>query len=79
MGRPPGEKKKGEGEMDKSDYATVIGLYNVQKSGNNGVSDERWGLELRKAGNFLFSMVMGFVPAYSVTDGLLNKKNLSLI
>lgn len=41
MGRPAGEKKKGEGEMDNSNYTTVIGLYNVQKSGNNGDSDER--------------------------------------
>lgn len=54
------KRRKEKGEM-RSNYATVIGLYNMQKSGNSGDSDEGWGLELRKAGNFLFSMVMGFV------------------
>lgn len=51
----------------------------MQKNGSDEDSDEEWGLELGKAGNIVFSMVMGFVPAYSVTDGLLNQKNMSLI
>lgn len=65
--------------MEKSNYATITGLCNVQKSASNGDSDEGWGLALRKVGNFLSSMVMGFIPAYSVTDGLLNQKNMILI
>lgn len=76
MGRPAGEKKKIEGEMEKSSYPTVTELYNMQKSESGGDSDEEWGLEL---GNFMFSMVMGFVPACSVTDGFLNQKNMSWI
>lgn len=50
----------------------------MQKSKSGGDSEKGWGLELRKAENFMFTMVMGFVPAYSVTDGFLNQKNMSL-
>lgn len=79
MGRPAGEKKKREGEMEKSNYSTVTGPYSMQKNGSDGNSDEESGLELGKVGSFVFSMIMGFVPAYSVTDGLLNQKKMSLI
>lgn len=80
MGRPAGEKKKREGEMEKKNNCTTLtGLYNMQKNGSNGDSDEKWVLEQGKAGKFVFSMVMGFVPAYSVTDELPKQKNMSLI
>lgn len=51
----------------------------MQKSRSGGDSDEGWGLELGKAENFMFIMAIGFVPAYSVTDGFLNKNSMSLI
>lgn len=51
----------------------------MQKNGSDGDNDEESGLGLGKVGSFVFSMIMGFVPAYSVTDGLLNQKNMSLI
>lgn len=78
MGRLAHEKKKRESEMEKSNYTTVTGLSNMQKSGSDGDSGEGWGLELGKAENLMSSIVLGFVTAYSVT-GLQKQKNMSLI
>lgn len=54
-----------------------------RKSSNNWDCDGRvgrwWAGELSKEGNFLFSVVMGFLPTYSLAEGLLNQKDMSLI
>lgn len=47
----------------------------MQKSRNNGDGTGGQVGELGKEENFLFGMVMGFLPAYSVAEGLLIQKN----
>lgn len=47
----------------------------MQKSRNNGDGAGARVGELGKEENFLFGMVMGFLPAYSVAEGLLIQKN----